>query len=263
MHVVVEGESDKATASRMVEFAGRHVLHVTVTRGKTKLDSKLANYSRAARDQPWVVFRDSDNQCPVSLRRRLLAGIPDNPLFALRIVHTMTEAWLMADRLGFSRYFAVSFDTVPVDPEAKPHAPSPLPAQPQPRHPGRGCARAGTPGSAVRGAPDRVRIPPLERFRCSSELPVPSTSHHRSPSATKGWPTINESEREDAMMEGSERGWSLGTGSILSQARGVGCRKGSCLAPVPGQPHPTQSQRADPTNGPGHHTRTSLCSCCS
>ena len=122
MHVVVEGESDKALARRVVEFAGRHVLHVTVTRGKTKLDSKLANYSRAARDQPWVVFRDSDNQCPVSLRRRLLAGIPDNPLLALRIVHTMTEAWLMADRLGFSRYFAVSFDTVPVDPEAKPHA---------------------------------------------------------------------------------------------------------------------------------------------
>ena len=122
MHVVVEGESDKAAARRVAEFAGRQVLHVTVTRGKTKLDSKLANYSRAARDQPWVVFRDSDNQCPVSLRQRLLASIPDNPLFALRIVHTMTEAWLMADRLGFSRYFAVSFDTVPVDPEAKPHA---------------------------------------------------------------------------------------------------------------------------------------------
>ena len=122
MHVVVEGESDKAAARRVVEFAGRQVLHVTVTRGKTKLDSKLANYSRAARDRPWVVFRDSDNQCPVSLRKRLLAGIPDNPLFALRIVHTMTEAWLMADRLGFSRYFAVSFDTVPVDPEATPHA---------------------------------------------------------------------------------------------------------------------------------------------
>ena len=122
MHVVVEGESDKAAARRVVEFAGRQVCHVTVTRGKTKLDSKLANYSRAARDQPWVVFRDSDNQCPVSLRRRLLAGIPDNPLFALRIVHTMTEAWLMADRLGFSRYFAVSSDTVPVDPEAKAHA---------------------------------------------------------------------------------------------------------------------------------------------
>ena len=122
MHVVVEGDSDKAAARRVVEFAGRQVHHVTVTRGKTKLDAKLANYSRAARDQPWVVFRDSDNQCPVSLRQRLLAGIPDNPLFALRIVHTMTEAWLMADRLGFSRYFAVSSDTVPVDPEAKAHA---------------------------------------------------------------------------------------------------------------------------------------------
>jgi len=46
MHVVVEGESDKAAARRVVEFAGRQVRHVTVTRGKTKLDSKLANDKR-------------------------------------------------------------------------------------------------------------------------------------------------------------------------------------------------------------------------
>ena len=46
MHVVVEGESDKAAARRAVEFAGRQVCHVTVTRGKTKLDSKLANDKR-------------------------------------------------------------------------------------------------------------------------------------------------------------------------------------------------------------------------
>lgn len=46
MHVVVEGESDKAAARRVVEFAGRQVCHVTVTRGKTKLDSKLANDKR-------------------------------------------------------------------------------------------------------------------------------------------------------------------------------------------------------------------------
>ena len=46
MHVVVEGESDKAAARRVVEFAGRQVRHVTVARGKTKLDSKLANDKR-------------------------------------------------------------------------------------------------------------------------------------------------------------------------------------------------------------------------
>lgn len=40
MHVVVEGESDKAAVRRVVEFAGRQVCHVTVTRGKTKLGPK-------------------------------------------------------------------------------------------------------------------------------------------------------------------------------------------------------------------------------
>lgn len=182
MHVVVEGESDKATASRVVEFAGRHVLHVTVTRGKTKLDSKLANYSRAARDQPWVVFRDSDNQCPVSLRQRLLAGIPDNPLFALRIVHTMTEAWLMAGRMPTARS----------------------------------------------SSPRRTRADPAVDDQPSELEPGPG----------RGIP-------ED----------------LLSWLRFLD-------NPTPPRgtfpdPHPTQSQRADPTNGPGHHTRTSLCSCCS
>lgn len=122
MHIVVEGESDAAAARRVAEFAGGCVRQVRVAGGRTRLDPKLANYSRAARDEPWVVFRDSDNRCPVELRRELLVGVPRNPLFVLRIVHTMTEAWLLADRNGFSRYFGVSLDRVPINPEAEAHA---------------------------------------------------------------------------------------------------------------------------------------------
>ncbi|WP_130866945.1 hypothetical protein [Acidipropionibacterium timonense] len=60
--------------------------------------------------------------CPVELRNRLFALVDDNPLFALRIAHTMTEAWLMADRQGFAEYFKVSADRVPLQPELEHHA---------------------------------------------------------------------------------------------------------------------------------------------
>ncbi|GAA1378805.1 hypothetical protein [Luteococcus sanguinis] len=122
MDLVVEGGSDEGAARRVVEAAGHAVVRVYVVRGTGNLDRRITNYSRAARTTPWVVFRDSDNACPVELRTRLLAGIPENPRFSLRIAHTMTEAWLMADRKGFADYFKVSVGTVPADPEAEPHA---------------------------------------------------------------------------------------------------------------------------------------------
>lgn len=117
MHVVVEGPSDEGVARRVVSHSGHQAAQVHVAHGRTRLDPKLGKYSLAARREPWVVFRDSDSQCPVSLRKRLLAGIPENPLFLLRIVHSMTEAWLLADVDGFASYFRVKKLQVPNDPE--------------------------------------------------------------------------------------------------------------------------------------------------
>lgn len=122
MRIVVEGDSDVGAARRVVEHAGHGVTGVRVAGGKSKLDPKIGNYARAARHEPWVVFRDSDNQCPVTLRDRLLTGVQQQPLFALRIAHTMTEAWLMADRRGFADYFKLSADAVPTSPEELSHA---------------------------------------------------------------------------------------------------------------------------------------------
>lgn len=122
MHVVVEGPSDEGAARRIVKAAGHEVAAVRVVRGTGNLDKKIPNYAKAARHSPWVVFRDSDNECPVALRDRLLAGVPSSRLFALRIAHTMTEAWLMADQAGFASYFKVSRDSVPLAPEDMPHA---------------------------------------------------------------------------------------------------------------------------------------------
>lgn len=123
INVAVEGESDRGAASTVVTAAGRAVALMRISHGKTKLDVKIPKYHQAARQTPWVVFRDSDGVCPVQLRDRLTASISSsNPKFALRIVHSMTEAWLLADRDGFARFFRVRPADVPTQPETLSHA---------------------------------------------------------------------------------------------------------------------------------------------
>lgn len=121
--VVVEGDSDRETARAIVALTGRTVARVVVAGGKSKLDPKIANYNRAARQSSWVVFRDSDGDCPVRLRAELTAQISTwSPNFRLRIAHSMTEAWLLADRDGFADFFRVKIGQVPKEPEGLSHA---------------------------------------------------------------------------------------------------------------------------------------------
>ena len=116
--VVVEGASDEQVARAVVHAAKREVAKIVVKGGKTQLDPLLPRYNRAALHSPWVVFRDSDTQCPVTLRSRLTAGIDTlSPSFLLRIVHPMSEAWLLADRKGFAGFFQIKESQVPDEPE--------------------------------------------------------------------------------------------------------------------------------------------------
>lgn len=119
INLVVEGLSDTGAAKAIVLAAGREVGKVYVAGGKTRLDPKIANYHAAARHANWVVFRDSDSQCPVSLLAHLARGIKEvNPRFQLRIAHSMTEAWFLADRDGFADYFQVPKGKIKQDPES-------------------------------------------------------------------------------------------------------------------------------------------------
>lgn len=123
INVVVEGASDTEVARAVVEAAGRQVLRIVVAGGKGKLDPRIPNYNRAAVQYPWVIFRDSDSSCPVELRSRLTAGMGGmNPQFCLRIAHSMSEAWLLADREMFAEFFGVAVSRIPPNPEILEHA---------------------------------------------------------------------------------------------------------------------------------------------
>lgn len=123
INVAVEGESDREVARAVVTSAGHDVRSVFVAGGKTKLDPKIPKYNEASRRANWVVFRDSDGECPVVLRQQLTARITEwSPRFVLRVAHTMTEAWLLADREGFAGYFRVRLSRLPSSPEDLAHA---------------------------------------------------------------------------------------------------------------------------------------------
>lgn len=123
INVAVEGESDREASKAVVMSAGRTVTKVVVAGGKSRLDPKIPKYNEASRRANWVVFRDSDGQCPAILLQQLTAKITVwNSRFALRIAHSMTEAWLLADRDGFSDFFHLRPGQLPSDPESLSHA---------------------------------------------------------------------------------------------------------------------------------------------
>lgn len=123
INIAVEGESDREMARAVATHAGHRVNQIRVAGGKTRLDPLIPKYNIASAQYPWVVFRDSDSQCPVHLRAQLTAGISSwHPQFVLRIAHSMTEAWLLADREGFSDHFKVPIVRVPHDPDELPNA---------------------------------------------------------------------------------------------------------------------------------------------
>jgi hypothetical protein len=119
VNIAVEGQSDTALARRVVSAAGHQPGSVRAANGTGNLDRKIPKYRRAAAHEPWVVLRDSDGQCPVTLRRRLEGPKePRDSLFRLRIVHTMSEAWLLADPEKFADHFRVSLGRIPRDVES-------------------------------------------------------------------------------------------------------------------------------------------------
>ncbi|MET4167396.1 hypothetical protein ABID74_003323 [Gordonia terrae] len=109
-------------ARALVREAGGQVAKVIVKRGKANLDPLIKNYNRAATRAPYLVLRDSDTKCPMELHKTLTRDIESlSALFQLRVVHPMTEAWLLADADGFAQYFGVVKSNIPSDPEALKH----------------------------------------------------------------------------------------------------------------------------------------------
>jgi hypothetical protein len=116
--LAAEGSLDFAVLRRLIASAGLRPGDEYGNRGKSYIDQRLARWNLAAQWQPWVVLRDLDRDagCAPQLLSKLIgersAGL------CLRIAVHEVEAWLLADREGFSRHFLVPRAKVPLRPES-------------------------------------------------------------------------------------------------------------------------------------------------
>ena len=97
--IVFEGASDQEMAKKIVSHSGLRIQQALSKSGSGNVDKLVPKLAKTGPWNPWVVFHDSDTACPVELYRKLMSSTPPNPAFLLRIVHPMSEGWLMVDAL--------------------------------------------------------------------------------------------------------------------------------------------------------------------
>ena len=119
---VFEGTSDQEMVKKIISHSGLLIQQALPKNGSGNVDKLVPKLAKTGAWNPWIVFRDSDTACPVKLYKKLTSSTPPNPAFVLRIVHPMSEGWLMADAQSFSQYFKVPVSKIPVDTEALTHA---------------------------------------------------------------------------------------------------------------------------------------------
>lgn len=115
--LAVEGPIDGIVMQRLVAEVGLKVAFVHGERGKDHLDAQMRGFNRAAERARWLVLRDLDQDadCAPALVARLLPTPARHMRF--RIAVRATEAWLLADRDGLSRFLRVSAARVPPRPD--------------------------------------------------------------------------------------------------------------------------------------------------
>lgn len=116
--VACEGDGDLVVVRRLLDCAGLQAGAQHVQIGKSNLDKNLRGFNEAAKLSPWLVLRDLDRDapCPSELVASLLPA--PAPLMSFRLAVRTAEAWLLADRDAFSRFFRVSPAVIPRDPES-------------------------------------------------------------------------------------------------------------------------------------------------
>lgn len=82
-----------------------------------EVKSKVPQCNNLAQTYPVIMLLDVDDGCAPSLKDKLFQKIEKNDNFVFNVSVDEAEAWLMADREGFSEYFGIPMDEMP---DAKP-----------------------------------------------------------------------------------------------------------------------------------------------
>lgn len=116
VYIAGEDEATKAVIIRLMkDYApSLHIVGELPARG-SQVKTKIPNFNLLADSYPVILLTDlDDEQCGPIGKRNLLGSIVQKPKFILNIAVDEVEAWLMADRNGFARYFGIPLQMMPI-----------------------------------------------------------------------------------------------------------------------------------------------------
>jgi len=122
VHLAVEDSLSEAVLRRILKGSERQYEVGTCYRkgGYGYLKRNIVGFNNAAKGTPFVVLTDLDRAtCAPNLIRQWLP-VPRHPNLLLRIAVREVEAWLLADRGGFSDFLGIGEDRIPRDADGIP-----------------------------------------------------------------------------------------------------------------------------------------------
>jgi hypothetical protein len=127
--LAIEDALSEAVARKLLETSGSifQIQQCFCKNGNGYLKSNAGKFGNIAKITPVLLLTDLDNEdCAPGLIRRWLGKkkLPDGLLF--RIAVRETEAWLLADAVGFAKFSGVPANKIPQDVESLPDPKSTL-----------------------------------------------------------------------------------------------------------------------------------------
>ena len=112
--IVGEDRATKEVITRLINHIGGIQIFRELPARGGKIKSLLNNFNLLSTIQPVILLTDLDQySCPPELLTNWFQRLPRNENFHVRVAVDEAEAWLMADREGFSQHFNIPLEYIP------------------------------------------------------------------------------------------------------------------------------------------------------
>ena len=121
VYISVEDAVTKAVVERLLGYCSpRLKVFKDIPARGGEIKNKISSLIKLSENKPVVVLIDLDNNgCAPALKSQLLHSEKTNADFIFNVAIDEAEAWLMADRENFSKYFHFPIDLIPCSSKSK------------------------------------------------------------------------------------------------------------------------------------------------